>query len=98
MKYFIIEGTLKNQELMNDNILKEHMAYTQKAMDQGLILMSGLKADMSGGTFIMKEESLEKVEAYLSQEPFKVHGLQDYRVMEFTPHYFNESPSNWFNK
>ena len=98
MKYFIIEGTLKNQELMDDNILKEHMAYTQKAMDKGLILMSGLKADMSGGTFIMKEESLEKVEDYLASEPFKVHGLQDYRVIEFTPHYFNESPSNWFSK
>lgn len=28
---------------MNDEIMKEHMAYTGKAMEQGLVLVSGLK-------------------------------------------------------
>lgn len=98
MKYFIIEGTITNADLMNDNIMKEHMAYSQKAMEKGLILTSGLKADMSGGLFIMKAESIEKVEEYLSSEPLKVNGIQEYRVIGFDPHYFNESPSAWFNK
>ncbi|MDY3369498.1 YciI family protein [Zhenhengia yiwuensis] len=98
MKYFIIEGTIKNADLMNDDIMKEHMAYTQKAMDKGFILMSGLKSDMSGGLFIMKSESIEEVEVYLSNEPFKVYGIQDYKVIEVSPHYFNESPSEWFGK
>lgn len=43
MKYFIIEGIIKNADLMDENKMKEHMNYTQKAMDKGLILMSGLK-------------------------------------------------------
>lgn len=30
MKYFIVEGIIKNAELMNDNIMKEHMAYSKK--------------------------------------------------------------------
>ena len=98
MKYFIIEGTITNADLMNDNIMKEHMAYSQKAMEQGLILTSGLKTDMSGGLFIMKAESIEKVEEYLSSEPLKVNGIQEYRVIGFDPHYFNESPNAWFNK
>ena len=97
MKYFIVEGIIKNVELMNDNIMKEHMAYSKKAMDEGLILMSGLKDDMSGGLFIMKSESLEKVEAYLTSAPLKLANIQDYRVIEFVPHYFNQSPSEWFN-
>lgn len=97
MNYFIVEGIIKNAELMNDNIMKEHMAYSKKAMDEGLILMSGLKDDMSGGLFIMKSESLEKVEAYLTSEPLKLANIQDYRVIEFAPHYFNQSPSEWFN-
>lgn len=50
MKYFIIEGILKNTEKMNDEIMKEHMAYTGKAMEQGLVLVSGLKENMSGGS------------------------------------------------
>lgn len=97
MKYFIVEGTLKKQEKVDESIMKEHMAYTQKAMDTGLILMSGLKADMSGGIFVMKSESIEKLEEYLSSEPFKVSGIQDYKVIEFSAHYFNQSPSKWFD-
>ncbi len=97
MKYFIVEGIIKNQGQIDENIMKEHMAYTQKAMDKGLILMSGLKANMSGGLFVMKAESIEKVNDYLSAEPFKVSGIQDYHVIEFSPHYFNQSPSEWFN-
>ena len=56
-------------------IMKAHMAYTQMAMDKGLILMSGLKEDMSGGIFVMKDESIEKVQEYLSNEPFSINGI-----------------------
>ena len=66
MKYFVVEGTITNADLMNDNIMKEHMAYSQKAMDEGLILMSGLKEDMSGGLFVMKAESPKTLEIYLN--------------------------------
>lgn len=98
MKYFIVEGTITDADKMNEDIMKEHMSYTQKAMDEGLILMSGLKADMSGGLFIIKSESIEDVETYLSNEPFKTHGIQEYRTVEFNSHYFNPSPSEWFQK
>ena len=54
MKYFVVEGILKNPQLINDEIMKEHIAYTNKAMNDGLILMSGLKEDMSGGIFVIK--------------------------------------------
>ena len=96
MKYFMVEGTLKNPNKINDSIMKEHIAYTQKAMDKGLILMSGLKSDMSGGIFVIKAESVEKLESYLSKEPFKLYGIQDYKFVEFNAHYFNPSPSEWF--
>lgn len=98
MKYFVVEGILGNADKMNDDIMKEHMAYTQKAMDSGLILMSGLKADMSGGIFIIKSESLENLNEYLNNEPFKLYGIQDYKVIEFDSHYFNGSPAEWFKK
>ena len=97
MKYFIVEGTIKNPELANDNIMQDHMTYSKKAMDKGLILMSGLKSNMSGGLFIMKSESLEEVEDYLAAEPLKLANMQDYHIIEFSPHYFNQLPSEWFN-
>lgn len=98
MRYFVVEGTIINADLMNDNIMKEHIGYSQKAMDKGLILMSGLKEDMSGGLFVVKSESCEEIEDYLSNEPLKVYGIQEYKVIEFSPHYFNQSPNEWFSK
>lgn len=59
MKYFIVEGILKDSDKINEDIMKKHMAYTQKAMDKGMILVSGLKSDMSGGIFVIKSESVE---------------------------------------
>ena len=94
MKNFIVEGILTNPDLINDDIMKQHMAYSQKAMDNGLILMSGLKSDMSGGLFIMRSESSEKIETYLANEPFKVHGIQKYKITEFNTHYLNQSLIN----
>lgn len=98
MKYFIIEGTLRSSDPIDDNIMKEHMSYSGKAMEEGFILMTGLKEDMSGVIFIMKTDEVSKVDEYLSNEPLKIHNIQDYKVTEFAPHYFNPSPTEWFNK
>ncbi len=98
MKYFIIEGCLQNTAKMNDCIMQEHMSYTQKAMEEGIIFMSGLKSDMSGGIFIMKAESIDKIKHYLINEPFKIHGIQDYKIIEFNPHYVHSSTYSWFPK
>ena len=91
MRYFMVEGLIKNPDLINDDIMKEHMSYSQKAMDKGLILMSALKEDMSGGLFVMVAESIKEIEEYLSFEPLGVNGIQDYKITEFKPHYFNQS-------
>lgn len=95
MKFFMIEGTILDAGKMNEEIMKIHMTYTQKAMDGGMILLSGLKEDMSGGIFIMKSDSIEEIEEYLSNEPFKRNGIQDYSVTEFQAHYMNQSLDGW---
>lgn len=96
MKYFIVEGILKSTNEIDKDTMTKHVNYSQKAMDEGLILMSGLKENMSGGIFIMKSDSIENIKEYLDNEPFKLEGIQDYKIVEFSPHYFNESPSEWF--
>ncbi|CEN87917.1 MAG: hypothetical protein KIB00_06050 [Paeniclostridium sordellii] len=96
MKYFIVEGILKSTNEIDKDTMTKHMNYSQKAMDEGIILMSGLKENMSGGIFIMKSDSIENIKEYLDNEPFKLEGIQDYKIVEFSPHYFNESPGEWF--
>ena len=40
--------------------------------------MSSLKADLSGGLFIMKSNSYEAIAAYLNAEPLFSAGVQTY--------------------
>ena len=98
MKYFIVEGTINDAAGMNDEVMKEHMAYTQKAMDAGMILMSALKEDMSGGIFIIRAESVDEVERYLADEPMGRYGIQRYRIIGFMPPYVQSSPGGWFDE
>ena len=71
MQFFIVEGVLKKPELMNDTLLKEHISYTQKAMQKELYLLSGLKEDQTGGIFIIKAENKEALQSYLENEPLR---------------------------
>lgn len=98
MIYFTVIGTLENLKNMNDSIMEEHKAYTQKAMDEGMILLSGLKTDQSGGMFIIKAESVEQLEAYVYNEPFYVQGIQTYTYQAFDVHYINAEPNDWLKK
>ena len=89
MKKFWIQGTIINEKKMNDEIMKEHMAYTQKAMESGRIIMSGLKADYSGGICMMIANDIEEVNTYLIHEPLAKNNIQEYSVVEFDTHFLN---------
>lgn len=97
MNYYMIEGTLLDTSLMNDDIMKEHQGYTQQAMDRGDFLISALKHDNSGALFIMKAEEERDILNYLAQEPFSTHGIQEYRVIQFDMHYHAASIAEWFH-
>lgn len=96
MKYFVIQGTLKISGPVDEKIMSEHIAHSQKAMDAGLILVSGLKSDMSGGLSIMKANSINEVEDYLLADPLKIAGIQEYSITEFTPHAVQSGTNEWF--
>lgn len=98
MKYFIIEGKLNSSVEIDESVMNEHVAHSQKAIEKGVTLISGLKEDMSGGILIMKANSLEDVEAYLNADPLKIAGSQEYRIMEFTPHYTHPQTNEWFDR
>ncbi len=96
MKYFVVEGTLHVQEI-DDNLMNEHMEYTNNKIKEGVILTTGLKVDMSGGLFIIKSNSLDELYKYLNNEPFYRAGVQSYSAIEFTPHYVNEEAKEWLS-
>lgn len=83
MEYFIVEGTILDAKKVTDALMKTHKAYTQKAMDSGLILMSGLKNDMSGGIFMLKSSSEQEVQSYLDNEPLSFMEFKNIKFLSF---------------
>ncbi|MCR1949826.1 YciI family protein [Clostridium sp. DSM 100503] len=98
MKYFIIEGKLNTTVEIDESVMNAHIAYSQKAIEKGVTLITGLKEDMSGGVLIMKANSLEEIENYLNSDPLKTAGSQEYRILEFTPHYTLPQTNEWFER
>ena len=101
MKYFVIEGTFKEnfpidkEELMN--IISKHREYLQIGFDAGWILCSGPKAYSGGGVVLMKAESIDVVNEYLNNDPLKLCGIQQYNIVEFKLYKCQEEAKNWFN-
>ncbi|ATW27309.1 hypothetical protein DCMF_23435 [Candidatus Formimonas warabiya] len=77
-------------------MVKENIAYFQKAFAEGWVLASGLKDNASGGLTIIKADSIEHVNDFLDADPLKVSGIQEYRVVEFEVQYFNPMASELF--
>ena len=90
MRYFIVQGKIKNQDKMNDSIMKEHMAYSQKAMDNGLISVSYTHLyDPQQGTAICVNGQLllldliEKVELEFGDKAIFIQGNTDGVMFKF---------------
>ncbi|MPN50642.1 hypothetical protein SDC9_198274 [bioreactor metagenome] len=100
MKYFIVEGTFKETLPVGKDELqkaiREHLAFLQKGLDEGNILVSGPKVDVGGGIIIMKGESQEEIETYLSKDPLKILRIQEYRILEFKVHDCQPMLKEWF--
>lgn len=102
MKYFIVEGTFKEKiPLGQDELQKaieDHLAFLQKGFDEGFILVSGPKVGVGGGIIIVKGQSLEEIENYISQDPLKISDVQEYKFLEFKLHSCQPMLNEWFEQ
>lgn len=56
-----MEGTLLDISKMNEHVMRIHKAYTQKAMDDGMIFLTTLEQDQSSTICIIKERNLDDI-------------------------------------
>lgn len=101
MKYFVIEGTFKSQIPLGEKELQraigDHLVYLQKGFDEGWILFSGPKEGVGGGIIISKANSFAEMEEYISDDPLKVLGVQDYHLVEFKKYKCQNIVKEWFD-
>jgi uncharacterized protein YciI len=80
---FVIELIYKADLADIDAHMTAHVAFLKKYYAAGNFLLSGRKIPRDGGVILAVGKSREEIEAIAAEDPFHVHGLADFRIIEF---------------
>lgn len=65
--------------------LPAHIEYLEKNYEQGNFICSGRKNPRTGGIILCKLINTEEAQLILEQDPFFIHEIASYEVIEFLP-------------
>lgn len=65
--------------------LEAHVEYLKKQYAANSFIASGRKVPRTGGVILSKLEDRDTLEKILEEDPFKIHGIADYEIIEFIP-------------
>ena len=82
---YIINLTYKVPLTTVDTHLEAHVEFLNQQYSLGNFLMSGRKEPRNGGIIITPLTNREQLLKIIDQDPFKIHGLADYELIEFIP-------------
>ncbi len=66
-----------------DAHLEAHRAFLAEHYANGTFLVSGPQEPRTGGVILAQAESFNALQAVLAQDPFHVHGVAQYQVVQF---------------
>ena len=68
-----------------DALVPAHREFLQRMYQAGVFLLSGRKEPRDGGVILANAKSGQELKSILEQDPFHVHGVASYQVIEFLP-------------
>ena len=68
-----------------DSLVPAHREFLQQMYQAGTFLLSGRKDPRGGGVIFANAESVQHLELALARDPFQIHGVASYQVIEFVP-------------
>ena len=68
-----------------DRHLAAHVEYLNKQYETGIFIASGRRIPRTGGVILTRSENRHVLQEILRQDPFCVHGVAEYEVIEFLP-------------
>ena len=80
---FVIELNYKAELAKIDAHMTAHVVFLKKYYASGNFLVSGRKIPRDGGIILAVGGNREEIEAIVKEDPFYVHGLADFRIVEF---------------
>ncbi|PKF74322.1 YciI family protein [Chryseobacterium sp. PMSZPI] len=88
---FIISLTYKTPLESVEIHIPEHNNFLQKYYDSGHFITSGRKEPRTGGIIISNAQSKDEAEQIIKEDPFYIHHIADYEIIEFIPSKHNEN-------
>lgn len=82
---FIVNLTYKTKLEEVDQYINAHIEFLNKQYELGNFLISGRKVPRTGGIILSNVEKRTKLEEIIAKDPFKIHELADYKLIEFAP-------------
>ena len=68
-----------------DTYLIEHREYLKRHYAAGIFLLSGRKEPVDGGVVLARASSAAELRAIIATDPFNMHGVATYQLVEFNP-------------
>ncbi len=80
---FVIELIYKSDLTEIDAHMKAHVAFLDKYYAAGTFVVSGRKIPREGGIIIAVGKSRAEIEQLITEDPFHIHELAEFRIIEF---------------
>ncbi|MCT2564635.1 YciI family protein [Chryseobacterium herbae] len=87
---FIISLTYKTSLEDVERFIPEHNIFLDQQYNAGHFIAYGRKEPRTGGIILSNAGSKDKVEEIIRRDPFYIHQVADYEIIEFIPSKYNE--------
>jgi len=85
MRHFVVSLDFKIPFEQFGDAIQRHRAFLQQGYDQGTLLMSGPREPRTGGIVLARSESMDALQAFFDQDPYRMEGLAEHAFQEFLP-------------
>lgn len=95
MSLFVFIVTFTKDKSEVEKYMGGHREFLDKALADGLLVMSGGRATKTGGIIIARLGSLDEANAFIGTDPLKVNSVAEYEVHEFAPSRMPDEIKDW---
>ena len=95
---FVILLTYKKSLKVVDQHIPAHIDFLDNGYRSSYFLVSGRKNPRTGGVIVSQLNDRNQVEEIIKQDPFHIHGIADYEIIEFIPTKYHPDFSRFIEK
>lgn len=92
---FLIVITYKKSVAEIGAFLKEHIAFLDEAYKNNYFIISGPKSPRTGGIILTQISDRDQLERIINKDPFLIHDVANYEIIEFIPTKYHPIFSNF---